>query len=54
MENIFLCVKDEDGDLRPMAGIWRDDEYGNLSAEAYKKKNKNVTIAKVIISEVKE
>lgn len=53
MENIFLCVKDEDGELRPMAGIWRDNEAGRISAYEYGRKY-NIEIVKIEIKEIKE
>jgi len=41
MTNILnvLVVKDEEGTLRPQAGIWTDNEFGQRSAEAYLKKD---------------
>lgn len=52
MKNIFLVVKDEDGILRPMAGVWRSDESGKRSAEDYVKKNPEVTIVQVELIEL--
>jgi len=31
--NQYLIVKDEEGILRPMAGIWVNDKYGRISAD---------------------
>lgn len=36
-----LVVKDEDGVLRPMAGIWIDNEAGKMGAENFLSKPMN-------------
>lgn len=50
----YLTVKDEEGNLRPMAGIWRDDEGGQYASEHYisKPANANCTIVKIKIEEI--
>lgn len=52
MKNIFIVVKDEEGDLRPMAGIWRDDEAGKVSSDYYLKKNPEIKLVKVELTEL--
>lgn len=51
MENQFICVKDEEGILRPQAGIWRLNDAGQMSALDYQKKNNSI---KLIVCEIKE
>jgi len=36
----IYVVKDKEGNLRPMAGVWKYDEYGKQSAEEYVANNK--------------
>lgn len=38
-----LVIKDKEGVLRPMAGIWGDDPHGKISVEYWKQKNKKTT-----------
>ena len=53
MNNIclYLVVKDEDGVLRPMAGVWKDNEAGRIASVEYLKKNNDCTIVRVEINE---
>lgn len=51
-DNTFLVVKDEDGILRPMAGIWRNDTAGNHASAAYADRDSGVTIVEVELKEV--
>ena len=37
----YLVAKDEDGILRPMAGCWVDDEYGQQMASRWLGKKGN-------------
>ena len=56
MGKTFLCIKDEEGVLRPMAGIWEDSEYGRMKSNFFlttKKKYKNCKIVKVAINQHK-
>jgi len=41
----YLVVKDEEGELRPLAGIWQDSEFGKMSADDYISKNPDCSIA---------
>jgi len=57
MENKFYCVKDSDGILRPMAGVWRTskhilEEIDNPEIQQYLKRNPDDTIVKVEITEI--
>jgi len=52
-EDFYLVVKDEEGGLRPMAGIWRDNEAGRISADKYLAKNPEITIVRVQMIEIK-
>jgi len=53
MEPIFfLCVKDDEGTLRPQRGCWMDTYAGRVSAEVYLQKNKGDTVVKILVSEV--
>ena len=52
--NKFICVKDEEGYLRPMAGIWNNDEYNKQSAKDFLKKNRWCEIVMVEIKETFE
>ena len=47
MKNIFIVVKDEEGKLRPQAGIWRDNESGKISSNNYLEKNPEIELVKV-------
>jgi hypothetical protein len=49
----FLVVKDEEGILRPMAGIWRDDEAGEFGAAIFLKYHPNDSIVKARLIETK-
>ena len=41
MEEIqVLVVMDSDGEMRPLAGIWKNNEQGILSSQEYLDKNK--------------
>jgi hypothetical protein len=51
MEYIFLTIKDEQGILRPMAGIWKDNENGRYSAGNYKLEE-GEKIVKIKIEEI--
>lgn len=44
MELKVLVVKDEEGELRPQAGCWRDNENGQYSAKIYQAKHPEITI----------
>jgi hypothetical protein len=40
MEEIkVLVVQDEDGEMRPLAGIWKNNEAGTISAKKYMTQN---------------
>ncbi len=39
-----LVVADESGTLRPLAGLWKDNESGKLSSEEYLKKSPGTSI----------
>lgn len=45
-------VKDEEGSLRPQAGIWEDSFYAELSYKKYLKSNPTDTVVKVILTEI--
>jgi hypothetical protein len=47
----YIVVKDEDGILRPTAGIWRNNDLGRNMAVDYQAKNPEVSI---VIVEMKE
>lgn len=44
MNNVFIVVKDEEGILRPQAGIWRANDAGEQSARVYEKNNPTITL----------
>ncbi len=46
-----LVVKDETGELRPQASIWKDNEAGKISAEIYINKNKDCEIVRASLIE---
>lgn len=47
-----LVVRDNEGELRPMAGIWKDNELGEGSSQDYLAKAKNDdTIVKATLIE---
>ena len=48
-----LCVKDEQGELRPMTGIWKDNPAGQINAEGYlaQPKNSDTTVVKAELTE---
>jgi DNA-binding LacI/PurR family transcriptional regulator len=48
-----LVVKDELGELRPMAGIWKDNEAGASSAEQYlgKRGHEQDSVVKATLTE---
>lgn len=50
-ETAKVLVVKADGAMRPMAGIWRDNEAGKFSAESYLKKNKEDTVVKATLIE---
>lgn len=52
MDDLYLVVQDEYGMIRPMAGIWRDNEAGKISSEIYLKKNTGIKIVKVKIEKI--
>jgi hypothetical protein len=35
----YLTIKDGEGNLRPIAGVWADDKYGRADAEAFLKRS---------------
>jgi hypothetical protein len=51
-KTIYLVVKDEEGILRPQAGIWEATEYSHLNTEKYLKNNKEDTIVAVVLTEI--
>jgi hypothetical protein len=56
-ENKFYCVKDGDGILRPMAGIWRVSKHfledtDNPAIKDYIKRHKEDRIVKVQLTEI--
>ena len=46
-----LIVKDEDGRLSPMVGIWFDDEYGKMSSKHHLDANEKDTIVRANLIE---
>ena len=46
-----LVVKDDEGILRPQAGIWRDGEYGEKASQLYLAKNPEITVVKALLTE---
>ena len=54
MKNKFLVVMDSEGNFLPMAGIWRDNEGGQFSAEKYQQKNPDIEIVKVKLLKLAE
>lgn len=52
--NKYYCVKDEEGILRPRAGIWNFDEIGKHSSEDYLKSSmgRGCTIVEIEIKEI--
>lgn len=51
LQSHFLVVKDDEGIIRPMAGIWRDNEAGRDDADRYAAKHSDVTIVRVLMEE---
>ena len=49
----FVTIKDEDGVIRPMAGLWTFDDNGIKSAKEFAKKDGG-TVVRVEITEVQE
>jgi hypothetical protein len=47
-----LVVKDEEGELRPQAGCWKDNDNGRYGADVYLKKNPEITIVGCELKEV--
>jgi len=50
----IYVVKDEEGNLRPLAGVWKYDEYGKQSADDYVANNKlgdNYTVCTITENE---
>lgn len=47
-----LVVKDEDGIMRPMAGIWVDNQAGQWGAEEYLSKHRGFSIVKAELAEL--
>lgn len=56
-ENTFLVVVDESGIVRPMAGIWKNNGLGLISAEDFLKskngKDCSVAVVKIEVVEKK-
>lgn len=50
----ILTVKDEDGILRPQAGIWNDNEAGRRSSQDFinKPSNKDCSIVLAELTEI--
>lgn len=49
-----LVVKDEEGELRPIAGIWKDNEHGRAGSENYLSKNPWAKIVEATLTELKD
>jgi len=52
----FITVKDNDGELRPMAFLWRKDDNLKYNLPEIEKANKkgDVTLVEIEIKEIKE
>jgi len=46
-----LVVKDEDGIMRPMAGIWIENDAGIINAKIYARKNPEDAVVSATLTE---
>ena len=50
-EQLFLTVKDEEGILRPLAGLWPNTEFGSMQSDNWLKQNPECSIVLVKITQ---
>lgn len=48
----YLVVEDENGKIRPLAGIWKNDEAGRINSQEYIKKDSSCKIVEVEIKKL--
>ena len=51
MKYIYWVVKDDEGILRPLAGMWKDNESGEAEAKRYASKE-GVEVVKIELIEI--